>query len=127
MFGDDFPFPEFCINEHVYRIRLQKPLSQEFGYFWLSSEPILEEMRIRGTGVAIPGLNSTAARGLPMAVPPTERLLQFDEAVGPLVRHAFVAARESRKLAHLRDILFSRLLTGEIRIKDAEMMVSQSI
>jgi type I restriction enzyme S subunit len=64
MFGDGFPFSEACINEHVYRLRAGDVLSQEFVYFWLRTDFAEEEMRIRGTGVAVPGLNSTALGGL---------------------------------------------------------------
>jgi len=70
MFGDGFPFEECSINEHVYRLRSNGLLSQEYLYFWMSSEFALAEMRIKGTGVAIPGLNSTAVRSLGVLVPP---------------------------------------------------------
>ena len=64
MFGDGFPFEKCCINEHVYRLRTNERLSQEYLYFWMTSEFAFAEMRIKGTGVAIPGLNSTAVRSL---------------------------------------------------------------
>ena len=125
MFGRGFPFDRMCINEHVYRIRLAHPLSQAYGYFWLTSEPIMAEMRSRGTGVAIPGLNSSAVRELPMVIPPAERLEQFDGAVVPLIDRALNAAAESRTLARLRDMLLPKLMSGEIRVREAETVVEE--
>jgi len=125
MFGRGFPFNRMCINEHVFRIRLAYPLSQAYGYFWLTSEPIMAEMRSRGTGVAIPGLNSRAVRELPMVIPPAEQLAQFDGAVVPLIDRALSAAAEARSLARLRETLLPKLMSGEIRVRDAEQVVEE--
>jgi type I restriction enzyme S subunit len=127
LLGKGFPFERFCINEHVYRLRARPPLTQEYLYCWLSSEPTMEEMRRRGTGVAIPGLNSTAVKGLPMVVPPTDLLTTFSGRAAPLVELALKQARESRVLAQLRDALLPPLISGELRVRDAESWVSESV
>ena len=123
LLGEGFPFPQFCINEHVYRLRAAAPLSQEFLFFWLSSDPVLEEMRRRGTGVAIPGLNSTAVKDLPIALPPNGVIEKFSAVAEPLVSLALKSSKESRALAQLRDALLPKLLSGEVRVRDAESLV----
>lgn len=123
MFGRGFPFERMCINEHVYRIRLANPLDQAYGYFWLSSEPVMAEMRSRGTGVAIPGLNSRAVRELPVIYPTIDRLTRFNETALPMIDRALSAASESRTLAQLRDTLLPKLMSGAIRVRDAEKVV----
>jgi type I restriction enzyme S subunit len=126
LFGDDFPFPEFCINEHVYRLRTREPLSQEYLYCWLSSDPLLEQMRRRGTGVAIPGLNSAAVKSLPIAVPPQEELREFAFVAKPLVRQGLAAAKERQILANLRDVLLPPLLSGDLAVRGADSLVGDS-
>lgn len=126
LFGNGFPFPKMCINEHVYRIRLAPPFTQTFGYFWFDSAPLREEMRRRGTGVAIPGLNSSAVRGLPIVQPPVDRLQKFDLAVSPLIDRALSASKESHTLAEFRDALLPKLMSGEIRVRDAEKAVEDA-
>jgi len=116
MIGDGFPFSEFSINEHVYRLRTEPTLPQSFLFFWLSSDGTMDEMRNRGTGVAIPGLNSTAVRELPVVLPPATLLEAFDERVSPLIRRIFANCNESRTLAALRDELLPKLLSGEVRV-----------
>jgi type I restriction enzyme, S subunit len=118
MFGDGFPFKNFSINEHVYRIRVAPPLSQAYFYFWLESDEIMEEMRNRGTGVAIPGLNSTALSGISISIPPKELLNKFSNYVEPLISKIFANAKESRTLASLRDSLLPKLMRGEVRVKE---------
>ena len=120
MFGDGFPFDKCCINEHVYRLRTNQRLSQEYLYFWLTSELVLGEMRIKGTGVAIPGLNSTAVRSLPVLVPPRSVVDAFTRQASPLVTRLLANAKQSRKLATLRDTLLPKLLSGEVSLAEVD-------
>jgi type I restriction enzyme S subunit len=114
MFGDGFPFEECSINEHVYRLRTNEHLSQEYLYFWMTSEFALAEMRIKGTGVAIPGLNSTAVRSLAVLVPPLPIVEAFTKQAAPLVTRILSNAKQSRILATLRDTLLPKLISGEV-------------
>jgi len=127
LLGKGFPFATFCINEHVYRLRAREPLTQEYLFCWLTSNPLLEEMRRRGTGVAIPGLNSSAVRALPIVVPPQEVISAFAGLASGLVRQALCAAGESRLLAELRDTLLPQLLAGDIRTQAAEQLVGEAV
>jgi type I restriction enzyme, S subunit len=113
---DGFPFTEFCINEHVYRLRSDPLLPQSYLYFWLTSESAMEDMRNRGTGVAIPGLNSTQVRELAVVIPPVAIVNSFDEQVSPLIHRIFANCNESRTLAAVRDALLRKLLSGEVRV-----------
>jgi type I restriction enzyme S subunit len=115
MFGDGFPFENCCINEHVYRLRTNERLSQEYLYFWLTSEFALAEMRTKGTGVAIPGLNSTAVRSLAVLVPPRRIVDAFTRHGAPLITRLLANAKESYTLATLRGTLLPKLLSGEVR------------
>lgn len=126
MFGDGFPFNEYAINEHVYRLRAKAELGQNYLFFLLSSELLLEEMRIKGTGVAVPGLNSTQVKSLRALVPPREVTRAFDLLVEPTVARILVASKESRTLTSLRDMLLPELISGELRVKDAERFVNET-
>ena len=127
LFGDGFPFDEASINEHVYRLRANGRYSQNLLYFWLSSEACMEEMRRKGTGVAIPGLNSTAVRSLAVLIPAKEVVAAFDQACDPLVSLVLNNANESRTLAALRDTLLPKLLSGEVRLRDTEQTVGACV
>ncbi len=113
--GEDFPLATFAINEHVYRLR-GATISQEFLYSWLDSPQMMEEMRRRGTGVAIPGLNATALRGMPVLLPSTTERDAFDELAAPLITRALGAARETRTLTLLREALVPPLMAGRVPV-----------
>jgi type I restriction enzyme S subunit len=123
IFGDGFPFERCCINEHVYRVRAKSGVGQPYLYFWLTTTFSLDQMRIRGTGVAIPGLNSTAFRSLPLLLPKHAVCEAFNARVAPFLNAVFQNSRQSRTLTGLRDALLPKLLSGELRIRDAEKLV----
>ena len=125
LFGDGFPFDTFAINEHVYRMRVKQEIGQNFLFFWLSSEVVMEEMRIKGTGVAIPGLNSTQVKSLTMLVPTIHVLKNFDALVDLWITRILANCNESRTLAALRDTLLPKLISGELRMRDAERFIER--
>jgi type I restriction enzyme S subunit len=121
--GDGFPFPVSAINEHVYRVRAEPEFGQAMLYFWLTSDRILQEMRVKGTGVAVPGLNSTQVKSLTTLLPSRELLRRFDGIAKPLIDRIFLECNAARVLAQIRDLLLPRLMSGEIRLKDAERVL----
>ena len=124
--GDGFPFQIFAINEHVYRLRAADALGQNFLFFWLSSDLVMEEMRIKGTGVAIPGLNSTQVKSLTTLYPASEVISAFDAIVGSLVAQVLASCNESRTLSALREAVLPKLISGELRVRDVGQFVSNT-
>jgi type I restriction enzyme S subunit len=49
---------------------------------------------------------------------------RFSRAVGPLLAKIAENERECRTLAQLRDTLLPKLISGELRVKDAERFVA---
>ncbi|WP_439492011.1 restriction endonuclease subunit S [Bosea sp. (in: a-proteobacteria)] len=126
LFGDGFPFQRFAINEHVYRMRVKEIFGQNWLYFWLSTDGTKAEMRIKGTGVAIPGLNSTQVRSLSVLVPSNGLAKRLDGILEPLVTRVLANCNESRSLATARDFLLPKLMSGEVRVQDAEKLVEEA-
>jgi type I restriction enzyme S subunit len=118
MFGDGFPFDDMTINEHVYRVRAASPLSNAYLYFWLSSRRIMDEMAMLGTGAAIPGLNSTAFKSLPVAIPPVSVRDRLFPTLDALVAEALGAASDARDLSRARDELLPLLLSGRVSVRE---------
>jgi type I restriction enzyme, S subunit len=114
--GRGFPFAEFCINEHVYRLRTKPPIPQSYLYLWLRSDFATEEMKNRGTGVAIPGLNSTAVKELPFLRPSDEVLEAFGSICEAVVARILENSKTARTLELLRDALLPKLMSGQLRV-----------
>lgn len=60
-------------------------------------------------------------------VAPPEVITAADRLLGPSLESFVAAALESRTLATLRDALLPRLLSGELRVRQAEQLVEEAI
>lgn len=126
MFGDGFPFAECGINEHVFRIRVKRPLNQSFLYFWLWSDAVMHELKHRGGKAAIPGINQTDVRDLKLSIPNAEVMHRFEELTLPLISRIFGNAKEIQTIATLRDTLLPRLISGQLRPPEAEEQLAEA-
>ena len=126
-FGQGFPDAVATINEHVYRVRAVDEISQGLLYWILRSPWMDQEMRKRGTGVAIPGLNSTNFRDLPWPELAEQSVLQLNARLEPLLVRMLSLGAESRRLAALRDALLPELLSGRIRVPEGADVVQDVV
>ena len=85
----------------------------------------MEEMRVKGTGVAVPGLNSTQVKSLTILVPTPEVAAAFEATAGPLITRLLTSCNEWRTLTILRDVLLPKLISGELQISEAERHVAE--
>lgn len=115
-FGYGFPAAEATINEHVYRVRAVDTISQGLLYWLLGSSWMDGEMRKRGTGVAIPGLNSSNFKDLPWPEMSDALVQKLNASLDPLLRRILGLGAESLRLASLRDALLPELLSGRVRV-----------
>ena len=62
-----------------------------------------------------------------VVLPMRQALTELDAGLGPLWRRALMAEQESLALARLRDMLLPMLMSGEIRLREAEEMVEEAV
>jgi len=59
---------------------------------------------------------------------PNNKLIQhFENLISPYFQRISIAHKESKILAELRNILIPKLMSGEIRVKDAEREVEAAL
>jgi type I restriction enzyme S subunit len=108
-------------------LRPKPPLPPELGYC-LARHPDFREFAIQsmtGTSGRQRVQPEALARYL-LIVPWDETAKAFGNLVEPMFRKASQSEHESRTLAALRDALLSRLISGELRTKDAKMFTQNS-
>ena len=71
-------------------------------------------------GSAVPTLNRNHVHNLPITLPPKRLIDAFDQQVVPMAMKLKANDEESETLAQLRDTLLPKLISGELRIADAE-------
>jgi len=81
---------------------------------------------IFNAGSAVPTLNRNHVHGLPAIVPPLAVIERFESVVRPVFRLRRDNDDESTAITALRDALLPKLLSGEIRVANAERIVGRS-
>lgn len=85
------------------------------------------DFAVFNSGSAVPTLNRNHVHNLPVVVPPQLVVEAFETRALPLLRCCFQNDQQSQTLAAIRDTLLPKLLSGEIRVKEAEKLVEAKI
>jgi len=78
-------------------------------------------------GSAYPAVRAERFAGAPIPALKPEEWDRFESFALPLRRRAYGAAVESRCLTAMRDELLPLLMSGKVRVRDAERMVGEAI
>ncbi|WP_159053051.1 hypothetical protein [Streptomyces regalis] len=90
---------------------------------------MLEAARLSGLvgDSAVPGLNRDAAHNHLVRLPNQAAALELSNRVKPLMLRSTQSQYESRQLATLRDTLLPQLMSGKLRVRDAEKIVEDAV
>jgi len=101
------------------------PLSTEISLEFLFS--LLRRVDLRGMvgDSAIPGLNRGIALSIEVEIPDLPAIHSFTANTQQLFTLQAQMHRETKQLVELRDTLLPKLMSGEIRVRDAEKVVEE--
>jgi len=80
-----------------------------------------------GADSAVPGLNRNLAYLSAQLLPALPLLDRFDAHIGTLFTRAYQCMNDIHVLATLRDTLLSKLISGELRVKNAEKFIGKAV
>ena len=120
---DGFPYKECAVNEHVFLLRTETSRFQFYLYF-LISYPDIKKMihTLASAKAAQPGLNQKELLGLDITIPNEDIIKQFNDLISPYMHQIANNAKESRRLAILRETLLPKLMSGEIKVLHTELI-----
>lgn len=93
----------------------------------LSSNELITHTDRCSTGTKMPRAPWEHIARYEVALPPATVARSFTETVVPMVERIVAAIHESRTLAELRDALLPKLISGEIRVSEAERIVERAL
>jgi type I restriction enzyme S subunit len=125
LYGDGFPFDKAMVNEHVFLLRSSQ-LGQPYLYYLFNFDLVLAQIIHKGSSKgAQPGLNQDEVRTSSFVKPDKRVLNVFNLTVEPSIRKQLLLGKDCQVLSQLRDALLPKLISGEIRIPDAEKMLEE--
>ena len=111
------------VNNHAHVLTGIDPFSVEYLYLFFGTEPIDGLV----TGAVQPKLTQGNLNSIKLVVPAPKELRIANEVFATMFLGMRANATESRTLAALRDSLLEPLLSGELRVKDAEKLVASAL
>ena len=98
-------------------------LSPQFMLFWCRQN--MDAIKGRANGSTFMEISKKAFRPITALVPAATLLERFDEVVGALFARLVENERQAQSLAEVRDTLLPRLISGQLRLPDAQVLASE--
>lgn len=117
--------PEAIVNQHIFKV-VPNPGIPSWLAFELTKLKMEEFRRIAADKATTMGHIQRRHLDEPVMVPNESDLPQLDAKLGPLWDRALVAEQESLTIAQLRDTLLPKLMSGQLRVRDAEKVVEEA-
>ena len=93
----------------------------------ISSDPFVNYTNQLSNGAKMPRTSWDDMGAYEVCLPGKSVAQAFENTVTPMLEQVIVNIHESKTLAHLRDLLLPKLITGEIRVRDAEKAVEAAM
>jgi type I restriction enzyme S subunit len=114
-----------AVNQGFIAMICKKRLSNVFVWLWTQAN--METVRQRANGSTFQEISKANFRPIEVTVAWPEVLQAFDELVTPLFDRIASNEKENRTLAATRDLLLPKLMSGEIRVREAENAVEATV
>jgi type I restriction enzyme S subunit len=121
--GVHFSDRPFFVIDTAFYLDLDERYSARWAYYSIS----MIDINAMDSGSAIPSTSREDFYNLTTTVPPASIQSKFDELLSPLWLRQGQNQAENQTLAATRDLLLPKLMSGEIRVKDAEKIAEAAL
>ena len=115
------------VSQHVAIIRPSPRIPTRYLHLRLVDDEMKDFLIGFDAGGTRPAVTKAQLETVPILVPPDALLARFDELTDPLFRRVDGNRREARTLASLRDTLLPKLMSGDLRVRDAEKLAGTHV
>ena len=121
MFGEGFPYDDFFINEHVFKLDFGDKGFNEFCYFYLQTDYPYNWLANNGGKAAVPGINQQDVNSIWIYHPDNPLVKEYCKWVQPIFTTILKNCSQNVKLSQLRDALLPKLMSGELDVSNIEI------
>lgn len=114
-----------AINQGYIAMRCNGRVSNWHAYLWAKEN--MDAIIQNANGSTFQEISKANFRPLPILVGDQGVRDRFDDVVRPMFEQIIANERESRTLAETRDLLLPKLMSGEIRVAQAEKLAGDSL
>jgi type I restriction enzyme S subunit len=113
-----------AMNQSCYGIQGKNGESDYFVYFTIRRQ--VSDLQRSGHGSVFNTITRDTFKTIRIACPPTNLTTSYEEIVQPLMELILANLHENATLTSLRDALLPKLISGELRVPDAERFVEEA-
>jgi type I restriction enzyme, S subunit len=119
----------FLHNQRLGKVVIKPsvPISKAHLYFLLRTDDYRSEILASATGTTVKHTSPSRIKAFKLPFPPNNLSQEYARTTEILLKRFSANEDESRTLAALRNALLPRLLSGEIRIQQAENLVAEAV
>ena len=121
MFGEGFPYDDFFINEHVFKLDFGDKGFNEFCYFYLQTDYPYNWLANNGGKAAVPGINQQDVNSIWIYHPDNPLVKEYCKWVQPIFTTILKNCSQNVKLSQLRDAILPKLMSGELDVSNIEI------
>ncbi len=115
------------LNQHIFKVVTANVAQQRFAYYLLKSmRSVLVETARNKQTTGLGHVTVADMKRLQVCWPSSIVLITFDRLIAPIYDKAFLSTLEIQTLTALRDALLPKLISGELRVPDAERIVGRA-
>jgi type I restriction enzyme S subunit len=111
---------------YLIRFRPHDERYSHYLQYWLRSDRYWATVRGYQSGSTRGNLNAQVLSRFPLLAPPAELLGRFSTTINALRSKIVASVDENGTLATIRDTLLPKLISGELRVPDAEKLLAES-
>jgi type I restriction enzyme S subunit len=116
---------ETAVNQGFIAMVCEGMLSNIFVWLWTQAN--MDAVHQKANGSTFQEISKANFRPIPVVVADPPVLRAFDEIAQPLYKQIVANEQESRALAQTRDLLLPKLMSGEIRLREVEKIVANTL
>lgn len=106
-------------------LRPRRAEFEQFVYLGATSTENIERLAHLADGAAYPAVRPEVVSASPVVRPTDAVIQQFSRTARPLMSKIAVNTQQSRTLSDIRDVLLPKLISGDMRVSDAQRIVER--
>jgi len=114
-----------AINQTNCGLKAKEPGTDYFVFFSLAN--LVRWLQHNVHGMVLDTITTPTLEETSSFRPPLRLMRRFGETVAPMVGRNLAGLRQARRLTALHDALLPKLISGELRVPDAERIVRRCV
>ncbi|MBL3657276.1 restriction endonuclease subunit S [Fulvivirga sediminis] len=128
--GEMYYLPEktdYVLSQRLYALRAINTLTSTFLYSWLESPVAKQDLESRCTGTTVTGIKQSELRKVVVLKPISQLTNKYHDTVFKFKLKQAANTKESNQLEKIRNILLPKLISGELRVPEAEKIIADHV